>query len=258
MAHLSVYLDELKKLDGDWKPEDHSKMLMIPERRLCVAGDVHIPYHNRKLIAEMFQRCCDQSIEALVFLGDLMDNPNFSHWGVEDKTTRFTKELEIVRGMVDIALQVAPTVYWSAGNHEERWMRAMNYNAGMLQLARMAGLGDAVDTGHLILSDHPSLEADEGRWLLTHPAQYGSTPLVVPGKLAGIHEKNVMSAHAHHFAMGTDPTGKYVVVETGGLFQPEQHRYIQHRVTAHRRWQAGYWTLIDGVAAGYRGADVLR
>lgn len=245
---------------GGWQAEDYSQRILITDRRIAIASDVHIPYHNEKLVADFLHKCQDYQIEAIVWLGDLLDHHTFSSWGRTDYTTHYTREREIARTVLEMASEIVPVQYWSLGNHEERLFRKVENQLGMEDLARLVGAQQMVEEGKLILSDNPSLDAaadsyGKPRWMLTHPAKYGSTPLVVPGELAGRYQQNVLSAHAHHWGMGTDKSGHYTVVETGGLFDPRFHQYAQHRVTGHRAWVAGWWFLIDGYPLGFRGEN---
>jgi hypothetical protein len=184
----------------------------------------------------------------------------FSSWGRTDQTTQYKREIGIARTVIEMAAGVVPVQYWSRGNHEARLFRKTEGQLDMEQLAGSIGLGWLLDSGALIVSDNPTLDAvtdtfGKPTWMLTHPAQYGSSPLAVPGKLAGRYEQHILSAHAHHWGMGVDPTGKYTVIETGGLFQPNYHEYVQYNVTTHRAWTQGFWLLTDGHPTGFRGGN---
>ncbi len=230
---------------GDWQGEDYSKQVEVTESSVCVVSDVHVPYHSEELTIFSIMVAKERGCSAYVILGDLFDMHLFSSFGVTDKNTKFTRELAMGAEIIRQAAGEVGKVYWSSGNHEDRWMRKNDYHVGMAQLAAMAGLSDLIEQGLLITSDNPTL-AGQHNWMFTHPATYGSTPLLVPGKLATQYERNVMSAHAHHFGMGTDSTGKWLVVETGGLFEPRLVQYKQWRVTTHRNWVKGFWLLMEG------------
>ena len=246
---------------GDWEPEDYSIRLGIPDSRIAIASDVHIPYHDEKLLARFLHRCEEYSIESIVWLGDLLDLPTFSSWGRTDYTTLFPRELGMARTVLEMASEIVGVQYWSSGNHEYRLFRKNEAQFGMEHLARLVGVQPLLEDARLIVSDNPSLDAGYNQrtgkwdWMLTHPAKYGKQPLVFPGQLASLYQQHVLSAHAHHWAMGTDPTGKYTVIETGGLFQPNYHEYVNYRVTGHRRWAQGFWFLVDGRPIGFRGDD---
>lgn len=241
VANLAARLELMQgvKPDFSWRP-------IVPERRIMVASDVHIPYHHAEAVAKMLKDAADFNADAIVWLGDLLDNPTFSSWGNEDLHTTFDDELEQVEFLVRTAADIVPVQYWSLGNHEARWMRKVGYQGNMKRLAYEAGLKDLMDSGQLYVFDSPSLSYHDDEWMLTHPAQYGSTPLVVPGKLAERFGKHVVSAHAHHWGMGISESGRFTVIESGGLFDETKVKYVQHRVTTHRAWVRGYVFLEDG------------
>jgi UDP-2,3-diacylglucosamine pyrophosphatase LpxH len=244
---------------GEWHARDYSARLLLTDTRIAIASDVHIPYHDEKLVARFLDECASHKIDAIVWLGDLLDMHTFSSWGRTDQTTQYKREIKMARTLIEMAAGVVPVQYWSRGNHEQRLFRKTDGQLDMEQLAGSIGLTWMLESGQLIVSDNPTLDADpdpffgKPRWMLTHPAVYGSQPLVVPGKLAGRYEQNILSAHAHHWGMGVDPTGKYTVIETGGLFEPKYHEYVQYNVTTHRAWTKGFWFLIDGHPTGFRG-----
>jgi UDP-2,3-diacylglucosamine pyrophosphatase LpxH len=253
-SRAKMYQDMMRQARGIWKPTDYSKHPLIPDRKIMVLADVHLPRHDEKFLAEAFDRAYQEGVEAIVFLGDLMDNPTWSKWGIEDWSDNYERELNICEAIIRCAALSAPHVYWSYGNHEARVLHELKAQISMRHLALLAELQDLLDQGILIVSDDPTLEAFDGTWMLTHPKAYGPQPLVKPGLIATRYEKNVLSAHAHHYASGLDQTGRWQVIESGGLFKPEYFRYIQYQITGHRAWVQGYWILTDGVPQGYRPA----
>ena len=244
--------DALTTARGGVIPKNYAERLLIPEHRLLIASDVHVPYHDEQLVAEFIERASREKYDAIVWLGDLMDNPTFSHWDREDLHTTFENELTQVEYIIRLAAKAVKKQYWSIGNHETRWMRRLSYQARMEHLAKIAGLGDLLASGKLVVSDNPSLDAEYSSWMLTHPHEYGATPLVVPGKLADKYQQNVISAHAHHWGQGMSPSGEYLVVESGCLLEPDYVAYINNQVTSHRRWVKGYVALDFGEVTLHR------
>lgn len=259
--NASPTLTALRSARGEWQPVDYSARLLIPDRRIAVASDVHIPYHNEKLLAYFLDHCRDEGMQSIVWLGDLLDLPTFSSWGRTDYSTLYQRELGITRRVIEMAAERVDAQYWSRGNHEERILRRLDRQIGMREIALMAGLGGLLEAGTLLVSDNPTLDAawhaGKPTWMLTHPAKYGRSPLAFPGQLALRYQQNVMSAHAHHWGMGTDPTGRYLVVETGGFFDSRYHEYVNHRVTGHRAWASGYWFLTDAHPQGFLGKEMV-
>lgn len=251
MASKQQYLEELALLRRR-RPQDYSARIMVNEEKIAVISDVHIPYHDETLLAEAFARIEAMRLDAIVWLGDLLDMSHFSTYGQTDKESTWAEDQTIVRGVIETASNIVPVQYWSMGNHEHRFLRKNDYHTTLNDLAHMVGLQRLIEDGSLVISENPSLDALDGEWMLTHPESYGSTPLVVPGKIADLEQQNVMAGHAHHWGMGMSPSGKYVCVETGGGMNPKYVHYNQQNVTTHRKWVPGYFFLINGVPTGYR------
>ena len=48
-------LQRLQAAREGWQAEDLSVRLRIPEDRIIVASDVHVPYHDEELLENMFR-----------------------------------------------------------------------------------------------------------------------------------------------------------------------------------------------------------
>lgn len=242
--------ERLEALRAGWTPQEFERKVWVPEERVLILADAHIPYHDEWLLAEAFKRAQEEGVEAVVWLGDLMDMPTQSKFGADDLTTYLQRELDITEGVIREAGKIVRRQYWSRGNHEQRLFKQVGKQAGMRELARMAGLDDLLRSGDLIVSDDPTLRYQT--WMFTHPAKYGTTPLVVPGKIADQHRMNVVSAHAHHWGQGMSPSGRFQVVEAGGAFRPERIAYYNYNTTPLRPWVQGYVILDRGQVRLYR------
>lgn len=260
-APASAFTDQvdlaarLAALRGDWTPTDYTERDEVSEECVLVISDVHIPYHDEDLLSDALIRAEVLGVEAIVWLGDLLDNPTFSPWGADDLSTNFARELDIAEGLIREAAKIGSVKkqYWSLGNHEERWFRRLGGQCNMTHLARTAGLDDLLRAGTLVVSDNPTLDYHNKSWMLTHPADYSGQPLAVPGQLADKFDRSIVSAHAHHWAHGKSPSGKYTVIESGGAFDPAKVKYVNHRVTRHRVWVQGYVILDHGRAQLFDG-----
>ena len=135
-----------------------------------VLADAHLPRHDEDFLADAFTRAEEERVEAIVFLGDLMDMPMFSAWGRDDMSDNFERELDICEAIIRCAVEAAGVVYWSRGNHEVRLLRKMEQQISMSHLARLVGVTDLINSSQLVLSDNPNLDAFGGSWMLTHPA----------------------------------------------------------------------------------------
>lgn len=233
---------------------DYSAHPKIAERVIAIASDVHVPYHDAALVAHFVKVAQASGAQAVVWLGDLVDNMMLSRYGNTDVRSTFRDQMEQAGAVIQATAACVQVQYWSIGNHEYRWMSKMGFHGDMDMFVRMAGVGDLIDSGRLIVSDDPTLLYSHGaEWMLTHPEFYSSTPLVVPGKLAERFAKNVISGHTHHWGMSTSASGRYTIIESGGLFNPALIEYTNRKVTAHRAWTPGFVLLNDGVPSLIRG-----
>jgi hypothetical protein len=247
MANRRVYEERLKEARGSRFPVDHSIHPQIPDRTFAVASDLHCPYHDDALIARMLERCDDEGVRTLLIPGDSLDMPYFTKFDQTDLEAKMEEDFATFRGVIRTMFEVFQFIYISPGNHDVRYMRQLKFQTGMTGLIRHIGLQDELDEGVLKVFEDPTVMALDDTWMITHPAAYGRTPLMVPGLIADLFQVNVMSAHSHHWGMGRSPSGKFIVVETGGLFKPEYHEYKQKQINPLRPWIRGYWILRDGV-----------
>lgn len=230
---------------------DYTQHVQVEEESILLLSDVHLPYMDARLVQRALQTAQARQVEAVVWLGDLLDMPTYSPWGTDDPAASFEHELQVVEGLLRNVHALGFRQYWSSGNHEWRYQRKNDNQVSMERLAMQANVGDLMENGDLMVSDHPTLDYRDD-WLLIHPAQYGTTPLKVPGQIADLAGKHVASAHAHHWGMGTSPSGKYTVVETGGAFQPSRIKYVNYRVGTLRPWVKGFVILDHGEPTLYR------
>lgn len=247
MVHQRVYLEKLREARGGKMPVDHSIHPQLTDRLFCVASDLHVPYHDDEMIARMLERCADDKVPTLVLAGDNFDMPYFSPFGQTDLDAKLEEDMATYRGFIETAFEVFQSIIILPGNHDDRYAKQLKYQSGMVGLIRHAGLGDRIEDGTLKVYNDPTIMAENDTWLITHPSAYGRQPLVVPGLIADLYQVNVMSGHSHHWGMGRSPSGKYIVVETGGLFNPALHEYKQKKISPLRPWIRGYWVLDHGV-----------
>jgi predicted phosphodiesterase len=242
--------------EGDgWKAKRYGGYFTITSEHILVASDVHFPKYDEKLFKGMLSQAWREEIDTIVWAGDFYDMEEWSTYGIDDPTSSFQRNLrnggKIMRGVAGMGFKQI----WSRGNHEERVFR--NRPINMEMLANLSGLTDLLESGQLVVSDHPMVYASVGNWVIVHPAQYGSFPGVVASKLATRYQANTVVAHEHHWGMTTDETGQFVAISSGGLFDPKLHKYIQYNVTSHRAWQQGFVTIHEGQAQLYRGKAAL-
>lgn len=247
MASKHVYLEQLKEARGGRWPTDHSVHPQITDRLFAVASDWHVPYHDDEMIARMLERCADDKIKTLVAPGDTFDMPYFSSFDVDTRELDLEKDFANYRGIIETMFQVFEQIIILPGNHDDRYFRQLKWQTGMDGLIRHCGLGERIEDGSLKVYNDPTIMAMDDTWMITHPYAYGRQPGMIPGQIADLFQVNVMCAHSHHWNLGRSPSGKFIVVETGGLFKPEYAGYKMKKINPLRPWVRGYWIMRDGI-----------
>lgn len=237
---------------GDWEPKNFSDILTVDSQHIMVISDVHYPKHDRAMLEQVIDQAIEEGIDTVILAGDYFDMEEYSKYGIDDHTSNFQRNLRGGAVHIRRLIRMGIKVVWSQGNHEARVFRGQ-HQLDMKALALIAGLGEYLDNGMLIVSDNPTVYASVGNWMITHPAQYGSFPLVVASKLATRYQANTIVAHEHHWGQTLDETGQFIAINSGGLFDPNLHKYIQHSPTSHRAWTRGFVTLHKGHPSLYRG-----
>lgn len=248
------YLKEINQAFGGWEAEDFSVRRTIPETRILIASDAHLPYLDRGLLAKLRETIHRLDIQCVLWLGDLFDMHKFSSYGQTDHSLSWQKEKEIASFII---LQVARDLranggyqVISRGNHDYRWIKKLGDHERMTGLVCSISpeLGSLIKEGEIVVSDNPTVEGVPDRfgnntWLFTHPAQFKS-PFTTPGQLALYEQKNVLAGHAHHFGITRDPSNKFWAVEGGGLFQDTSFEYVQRNPSTMRRMVSGFWCIL--------------
>lgn len=93
--------------------------------KVLVIGDVHFPFHSKKALAKVFNLIKIEKPDAVVQIGDLLDQYIFSKY---NKTPKITPDQDVVKGLAqakqmwkDIAKIVPKArLYQILGNHDIR------------------------------------------------------------------------------------------------------------------------------------------
>jgi hypothetical protein len=240
--------------------EESFNPLTIKSNNICIACDWHIPFYDANLMSEMFKTCDEYGIKEIAIPGDFWDCDNFSRFtnltqsGLSWSQT-FRGETEEVATVLSALVERFKGVYFCRGNHEKRWM---DQNLGKVNLADIFKL-TGINNGYLTTNDdHIVLESGGEIWLLCHPRNFRQTPLSVGRDLCAKYRCNVFVAHGHAFAQGRDRSGRYQIVDGGGLFDAAALEYLRNTST-FPAVQGGYYLIQDGEAIPFRnerGANI--
>lgn len=122
-------------------------MKVAPVRKVVVASDIHVPYHDRKVVAAWMQFLKDFKPDELVLNGDIADmHAASSHGDAHSEHLIIDEILALNEFLDDVQKVVGPKckIHYCLGNHEDRLPRYIEQNApnmrGMMTIPQAAQL----------------------------------------------------------------------------------------------------------------------
>jgi predicted phosphodiesterase len=95
---------------------------VIPESKILIMSDIHIPYHDVKAITSVFEFMEVEGTEAILLNGDILDFYGLSRFVRDPKARSVAGELEMLAEFYNVILQYFNVpIYYKLGNHEERY-----------------------------------------------------------------------------------------------------------------------------------------
>jgi UDP-2,3-diacylglucosamine pyrophosphatase LpxH len=244
-----------KTLEGTMPPEDEAKLnlfdVVMSGQPLRLSGnwtivsDVHAPTTDLDLARLVVPSSQRFGVRQLLLLGDLINVDWASKYPVLVSHPDGTDETESAKYLLEEWLHYFDQIYWLPGNHEDRFLKLNTGNLSMNHLVRTVS---AQGRGKLEASefDHCWIDTPNGPWFCCHGTNYSVNQLVVADQLAQKYQANIICGHQHHFAMGMDRYKNFIVVDNGGLFDPDKMAYVTMRASKMPRMQRGFSVLVDG------------
>ena len=181
-------------------------------------------------------------IRTLVGNGDLMNYDLYSPWKMKFIGQAATAEEEMCtfEALLEYLYPAIDTLYYVAGNHDDRLMYALNTGIEVKRIKRMFQTNVQV-----IMTWHSHMRLDN--WHITHPPKGArTTRLNFCRQLAHQHKGfNIMLGHGHKFSLGYDDDGVTQIAENGGMFAPQA--YAEKHDSPHPKMQRGFFAYKDGV-----------
>jgi hypothetical protein len=216
--------------------------LKLPMDDYIITADYHSPYfsvpwHNRSLaIAERF------GIKKLIVIGDLVDFGFASHY-YSDHKPGIADEADENRRLIQSLLAQFEEIVVVKGNHEDRLGRQTN---GIVQARYLFELWAGTEYGKRFKYSLYDKLTIGGEWLCVHPRSYSQRAGIASRALCSKYLKNVLNTHGHHVGWNYDPSGKFLAVDLGGMFDPEKIEYMNVKTTTHPTWNQGFGMLRNG------------
>lgn len=209
-----------------------------------VTADWHHPLTDYGLVNVMLEQArALRATNWLLVAGDWFNVDYLSSFDHKQASAGFVPERLGSTATMEAVLKTYKKVIFSWGNHDARVHKALGYKVSFTDAMRMlfSDLDPAL-LGRIQFTNLDYVFVDtpvRGRYRVCHPKTYSQVPLTSGLKLASKHLTHVLTGHSHHAALGYDRSGKFVVGELGGLFDPNVVEYLE-RTTGFPNWTQGY------------------
>jgi len=239
------------------KIDEQRKPIFLYTDAFATAGDFHVPFHDERLMQQMFDESIKRGITKFVGGGDIWDCYMLSkHLKRVHLVTSFEEEGMYVKDVMRRMLEVYDDIYLAMGNHELRWLKETP-NVSLVQLWKQAVPDDMTwqqftSRVHLTLDNHIHVYIDDQDWLIVHPESYSQLPLSVATRLAIKHQCHIVSYHGHNDAHGWDKSGKYRCIDGGGLFDKYSLDY-QRNANAMPEMKSGFNLIVNNEVIPFEG-----
>jgi len=233
-------------LNGFTKPKsaiDNSEITIDGSGRGLVLSDIHVPLTN---YAEL-HKTIDHAIEIgatdyCVIAGDFLHQDSTSRFEDKQEDAGLETEREQAQRLAQRIDEVFTVVWYSRGNHDERFSFKLSGKVGFVASMRWL-LGK--DDLNVTARDYVLIDTPEGAWRACHTRQYSKSQLTVPSKIAERYRMNVIGGHRHHHAVGWSGSG-YMIIENGGFHDVLRTQYLHTWSSDFPLHQIGCTFLLAG------------
>lgn len=222
--------------------EDFTKYTVLERDRLLVFGDLHLPYHDVRVLDMAFRVAERYGIRTGLLNGDFLDNSLFSpfpkthpnyHDFIKDEVSPGGEILKVFMRQLD-------ELYWLEANHE-RWLnKRVGGHFTVFQLM------ESVLGVQYSQYSYAYVESGGEEILVCHPKNYRKVPGSLPLELCGRYLKNVLCGHLHRLCLLRHASGQFWACEGGHCADTKKLLYKNKNVDLHGAWNPGFVMILDG------------
>lgn len=209
----------------------------------AITSDFHIPLTNWTLVNTFLDHARDiKATKWCIVAGDFFNIDSLSQFDFKQADSALPKEQYGGTAVMRSLLATFDRVIFSWGNHDARVHKALGYKVDFATAMKMMLYALSPEEMYRITFsnlDHVVVDTPTGPFRIAHPKDYSATPLTNARKLSSKYLSHIVTGHSHHTALGSDPSGEFVIAELGGFHDDTKTMYLQ-RTTSHARWQNGY------------------
>lgn len=214
----------------------------------AITSDFHIPLTNWPLVNSFIEHAREVgATKWCAVAGDFFNIDSLSQFDFKQEDSSLAAEQYGGTAVMKALLETFDRILFSWGNHDARVHKALGYKIPFAEAMQMMLFKlDEDEMSRITFSnvDYILVKSPTGTFRVAHPKDYSATPLTNARKLASKYLQHIVTGHSHHTAIGSDPSGEFVIAELGGFHDDTKTQYLQ-RTTGHARWQNGYGFITE-------------
>lgn len=232
-----IVTDQVLKLDGNYG----------------LISDLHIPFHDNRVLEDFCNRCYDNHVSKFVVIGDTFDGNTFhpTRGGKQDHDRRYQDDVELTKVIFRQLLKCFDSGVVLQGNHDSWFIKHMRnqFDASWMMEHLFHEFGSRITHSNF---EQCTVISDKKQFLLTHGANYSGTNILsVAQKLSAKYEMGVCMGHQHVSTEGWSYSGKYQCVCLGGALDTRRLMYVHNSPTVNAQMTNGFAILKDGWIKSY-------
>ena len=213
-------------------PESQFKVWDDPlrfEGDALILTDVEAPFQHTELINRALDLSDAWGIKNLVLGGDQLHNESLSAWGAvwtdEEEKPTLAGEMKEAKKVFK-AFEMFADKWVILGNHDDRYVRALERAVKPRELLTQMGIGEQDESWKIAPYYHMGIDTSKGLYRITHPRGAGKNQAEV---LAVQYHCHVIMGHSHRFLKGRDPSGDYWAIQAGHCVDETRLNYVMAR-----------------------------
>lgn len=220
------------------------EVLQIGAKGALITADHQVPYHDAEWMEFAFEMGSAFGCDTHILNGDVFDMSVFSRFEpqLSEGGSTFEDELGVVEAILAESAKRFKETVMLYGNHEWRLLRRVLQSK--LSAERFSRLFSTDDSP--VTLTELSYVVVNGTTRVTHPRAYSRIAARVGVQLAAKHHQNVVVAHDHQVGYARDVSGKFTVVHSGCMADPNRMDYPNTADSTAPMMSRGFVILTPG------------
>lgn len=214
------------------------------EGNCIVTGDFQLPTTDFELAERVLTVAQALNVKTLLVVGDWVNLDAFSRYDHIVPPIPLATEISVSVQLMSRYAAWFDVIWLALGNHEHRLLKLARGDLTGSMLGRL--LSTAQGKLRVTPYSHIVIHSGGQTWRATHQVNYSKIKGRVGDELAQKYQCNVITHHQHHAAKLMDRYGRYVVIDNGGLFDPDKMSYVKLRDSTSVGMTKGFTVILEG------------